>query len=334
MRLTCPNCGAQYEVPDDVIPDSGRDVQCSNCGDTWFQAHPDHPQPGGEDDSDLNNTDSSTWEDVPPVDKTTPKNPASYLEAEEDADKQSETDTSVTPPAKPYDDPQPAPKSDPPALERRQIDPEVAEVLREEAEREKRARAAQAQGSGSLETQPDLGLEDVSDDERRSRESRARMARLRGDDDPKAGPKTEAYIKAEDDTQDQIDPTSRRSLFPDIEEINSSLASDTDQRADMEDHDPYPEAPAGARGGFRRGFLLIVLIAVIALLIYMFAAELALKMPALRDILHDYVVWVDGLRVWLDGQIAALMAWMDTMASGADAPPAADPAPDLPQTGN
>ncbi len=37
MRLTCPNCGAQYEVPDDVIPEEGRDVQCSNCGDTWFQ---------------------------------------------------------------------------------------------------------------------------------------------------------------------------------------------------------------------------------------------------------------------------------------------------------
>lgn len=37
MRLTCPNCGAQYEVPDDVIPSGGRDVQCSNCGSTWFQ---------------------------------------------------------------------------------------------------------------------------------------------------------------------------------------------------------------------------------------------------------------------------------------------------------
>lgn len=45
MRLICPNCGAQYEVPDDVIPAEGRDVQCSNCGDTWFQAHPDAAQP-------------------------------------------------------------------------------------------------------------------------------------------------------------------------------------------------------------------------------------------------------------------------------------------------
>ena len=41
MRLICPNCEAQYEVPRDVIPDEGRDVQCSNCGNTWFQLHPD-----------------------------------------------------------------------------------------------------------------------------------------------------------------------------------------------------------------------------------------------------------------------------------------------------
>ena len=37
MRLTCPNCAAQYEVDDRVIPSAGRDVQCSNCGQAWFQ---------------------------------------------------------------------------------------------------------------------------------------------------------------------------------------------------------------------------------------------------------------------------------------------------------
>lgn len=37
MRLTCPNCKAQYEVADGVIPPEGRDVQCSACGTTWFQ---------------------------------------------------------------------------------------------------------------------------------------------------------------------------------------------------------------------------------------------------------------------------------------------------------
>lgn len=37
MRLVCPNCEAKYEVPEDAIPDTGRDVQCTNCGHTWFQ---------------------------------------------------------------------------------------------------------------------------------------------------------------------------------------------------------------------------------------------------------------------------------------------------------
>ena len=37
MRITCPNCDAQYEVSDDAIPSGGRDVQCSNCNKTWYQ---------------------------------------------------------------------------------------------------------------------------------------------------------------------------------------------------------------------------------------------------------------------------------------------------------
>jgi len=37
MRLVCPSCEAKYEVPDDAIPDTGRDVQCTACNHTWFQ---------------------------------------------------------------------------------------------------------------------------------------------------------------------------------------------------------------------------------------------------------------------------------------------------------
>ncbi|MDQ7081417.1 MAG: zinc-ribbon domain-containing protein, partial [Paracoccaceae bacterium] len=37
MRLVCPNCRAHYEVDDDAIPEGGRSVQCSACGETWFQ---------------------------------------------------------------------------------------------------------------------------------------------------------------------------------------------------------------------------------------------------------------------------------------------------------
>ena len=36
MLIKCPNCNAQYEVPNDIIPVAGRDVQCSSCSKTWF----------------------------------------------------------------------------------------------------------------------------------------------------------------------------------------------------------------------------------------------------------------------------------------------------------
>ena len=41
MRIICPGCDAQYEVPDEVIPDEGREVQCSNCGTTWMFGNTD-----------------------------------------------------------------------------------------------------------------------------------------------------------------------------------------------------------------------------------------------------------------------------------------------------
>ena len=47
MRLTCPSCDAVYEVPDDAIPEEGREVQCTNCGHGWFQPHPEIPVPAG-----------------------------------------------------------------------------------------------------------------------------------------------------------------------------------------------------------------------------------------------------------------------------------------------
>jgi predicted Zn finger-like uncharacterized protein len=36
MRLTCPNCGAEYEVSDGMIPAAGRHVQCTACHTRWF----------------------------------------------------------------------------------------------------------------------------------------------------------------------------------------------------------------------------------------------------------------------------------------------------------
>lgn len=36
MRLTCPNCGVEYEVPEGMVPAAGRHVQCTSCHTRWF----------------------------------------------------------------------------------------------------------------------------------------------------------------------------------------------------------------------------------------------------------------------------------------------------------
>lgn len=49
MRLTCPTCGAEYEIADAMVPASGRHVQCTACHTRWF-VRGEAPQPESEDD--------------------------------------------------------------------------------------------------------------------------------------------------------------------------------------------------------------------------------------------------------------------------------------------
>lgn len=255
MRLTCPNCDAQYEVPDEVIPKDGRDVQCSNCGNTWFQAHPDH---------------------VTEETKTGP-----------------EKEESAAPADVPPEPPQ-------------EMDPEVASILREEAEREARLRATET--AAPLESQPDLGLDTVSAEEppqaepapepadetaRRAREASERMARMRGED-----PEAEEPAGTEPE-----DPGSRRDLLPDIEELNSSLRGSGDSGGRNAVSTVRAEPRAAKRGGFVRGFSLVLILGVILALVYINAAKISQSVPQVDPALASYVTLVDQARLWLDTQI-------------------------------
>ncbi|KIC51292.1 zinc-ribbon domain-containing protein [Tateyamaria sp. ANG-S1] len=265
MRLICPNCDAQYEVVDDVIPAEGRDVQCSNCGQTWFQHHPDHvPEESEAEDAPA---------DLPPTDDT----PA---EDEERAEA-------------------PEPK-------RRELDPSIADILRQEAEIESQARASEAE---ALESQPELGLDSAeTDGDRRAREARERMARMRGEETaPEKVSETAATAAA---------IGSRRDLLPDIEEINSTLRSTGDrQSASASDTAVETEEAAQARSGFRRGFMLMVLLAVVLLVVYVFAPDIARAVPQVDPFLSSYVAQIDSARLWLDGQVAAGLTWMDNLTA-------------------
>jgi len=309
-------------VPKEVIPETGRDVQCSNCGDTWFQSHPDHPKSDQEPAQEPEQTPESEHQDQQTVTWDSPEDEA------EDTAPEPEHEYQPEPALPPEPDPEPEPeaeddaqKDDTPEGEneddsetddqsRRRLDPAIADVLREEAEHEREARIAEA---GGIETQPDLGLtQDHEDEDRRSREARARMARLRGEPE-------EETPASEPDAED-IDPSSRRNLLPDIDEINSSL--DASPSA-PQNETPKPEAwhePEYAppkRSGFKRGFVFAVLLGAILLAVYAYAPKIAEMVPALDGPLEIYVEKANELRVLIDEQFGWIREWLQDMSSPA-----------------
>lgn len=310
MRLVCPNCGAQYEVPDEVIPSGGRDVQCSSCGHTWFQAHPDEDRElAAELDTPIPDED---W--TPPAPTAPDPAQAPRMQPEQAPNEEDES-----PPAA-----QPQP--------RRQLDPKVADLLREEAEQESRARAAAQQPA--LESQPDLGLdepEELDEAERRAREARIRMARIRGlpeTDERPAPPREDDAMAA------AALANSRRDLLPDIDEINSTLRSGSERRPSPVEEAERDERPARRKGGFKRGFLIALILFGLAAAAYIYAPQIRERVPQADPYLTQYVDKVDQGRAGLKQGIADLLAWLDSMASSAsgaveNAPPAeSEPAAD------
>jgi len=246
MRLVCPNCEAQYEIPDDVIPEAGRDVQCSNCNHTWFENHPKHkaiPQPEVDHNFDV------------PAEQDSPQ------EVEHDA---------------------------PP---RKELDPAVSEVLREEAEREAAAREADMRG---LETQQDMDLSpESSNDMDRAAQARARIQRLQGTD------------------QDEIDPGARSDMLPEIDDVDENFEDDTHDSS----YENADDIETRRKGGAGRGFLFIVVLALFLTCVYIFAPQLAEQVPATEPYLTKFVNLVNDGRVVLDAQIKQGLAWLDGLTS-------------------
>ena len=266
MRLICPNCGAQYEVDDNVIPDNGRDVQCSNCGHTWYQ------KPSGRRPSE-----PLTHEVEPAAADPTPPEADLQPEAREpDVADEPEAERPVT---QPRDTGLPS-----------SVTPEVSDILREEAARETTQRAAEGP---ALESQPDLGL-DANPKETPPNISE-RMARLRGEDDELGATVSAATGAAAAAAQ-------RKDLLPDIEEINSTLAPNEVERSEAAD--PNVAKVEARRGGFRRGFALVIILFGLMLVVYLYAPKIVEMNPQTEPYLSAYVDWVNNLRIGLDSFMA------------------------------
>ena len=285
MRLTCPNCAAQYEVPDEVIPPNGRDVQCSACGATRFQHHPDHPDykpafdPDAPEYDDVSDAQIDDMGDEPEVE------PEEFEDAE--------TPVASAPP-------------------RRELAEDVASVLREEADREVRAREAEM--SGGLETQPDLGLSGSDGADQRTQQAKDRMARLRGFEDVVEEPVSDLVQKPDPDVEmspeisgkdsaqaPEIELGTRANLLPEVEDVDQRIEAQSDgaaEAASARDGSRVATQKEG-RNGFGRGLRLSIALFVIAAALYIFAPTLAQTVPALPAPLVGYTQIIDQGRASL-----------------------------------
>ncbi len=296
MRLVCPNCDAKYEVPDDAIPDGGRDVQCSACGHAWFQLPPD-VEAAAEEEAAL------FGDDLPASAEAT-----AWPEEEADTDDEAlaaAIGAAVAGETAPAIAAEVGTAAETAATAPRQeLDEDIRAVLREEAEREAEARrieaqragARRAEAEGQMQVQPDLGVEAPAPTPAGAAMSatQRRLAMLKGED-PDAPP------------PEPPKPAARRDLLPDVEEINSTLQPG-DAALDAE-VDALPDLTR-QRSSFRSGFFMVILLLVIATAIYIMAPQLAEQFPSLKGYLDSYVAFVDALRIWLNAKMDAATAML------------------------
>ena len=293
MRIICPSCETEYEVQASMIPAAGRDVQCSNCMKTWFQSGPTKAE-----------TDPKSKRDEPRADA------ASDQLAPEPRAKQERVERIPSPPPPPFNDDYDDDESEgtPPASviasrsRSAKLDPKALAVIEEEVSRERNARRAEA---GNLETQIDLGIDDT-EIESRANAARERMAKQRG-----SAEVTEEIEDLSTPTDEVVatEPTAKRELLPDIEEINSTLA-DAPDHDDLDEHmDTMPtrSLKALSHRGFRLGFGLMLMVAALIVMSYVYAPTIAAKVPSMAGTMQSYVTTFDSVRVWLDGSAQDLV---------------------------
>ena len=292
MRLICPNCSAQYEVPADVIPAEGRDVQCSNCQETWFQTHPD-TEPQTDVAQTLKEHFAQTEPEATPIpEQSDAVSEPGPIDDEFERALDQELDTILE------DDPEISPA---PAItherSKREIDPSVADILREEAQREREQRAAE-----TFEHQDEFALdadEPTSDPQ----------PKKSGYIDPKLDDLDEMYKDTASDA-----PASRRDLLPDIEEINSTLRRDK-KSANREEPESQTQKNASGLRGFRTAIILLIL----AVVVYAYADLITSNVPQLAPYLDAYIAQIDQWRAALSDQTSGFLTWLQAQADQARA---------------
>lgn len=284
MRLMCPNCDAEYEVDASAIPESGRDVQCSNCGHAWFQHHPDQ-----EADEEA---EAALYDPPPPLSKTGMS--GSILPSDLDWQVESDDPEAILDAmgrdAREAGANRPAPARAEPAVSGRpedvpkhDLDPEALRILREEAEFEtaQRAREQALAAESSEFPAPPVAAR--------------RVARLKGIQPTVPNPPAE---RVNDTTAAQSTAASAR--LPKIETVSAALRQD-----EILPEDPRPQTGRG-------GVFTVFILALAATSAYILSPNLSTLVPSLAEPLAHFVGFVDGLRDQLDAWVPQGIAWVES----------------------
>jgi predicted Zn finger-like uncharacterized protein len=275
MILLCPNCGAQYEVPEDHIPKKyGRDVQCSACNHTWFQTHPAQDlQPILQDETVANDLASDRRDSSEPPEADDPSSVAAAPSAG-------------------------AGPQMPPLRQKRSLHPSIADVLREEAKREVEERGGK---SARLSDSPAAFQSTGEIPSSRTAQSGSSDQARDADMDMQA-------LEALYQNSEKTAKSTRGALLPDIDEINSTLStSSTEWPSDSD------AAIATTQKGQRRlGFLVGIAIIIAAAALYYYADTLGDQIPSWKEPLELYQQWVNTMRIGLDQWIRQAIDWLQT----------------------
>lgn len=260
MRLICPNCDAQYEVDDAAIPETGRDVQCSNCGNAWFQERERRPEDA---------TAELYQEPEEPEAAVVPESVAQRDEDEDEAPPPNVTE----PPVK------------------RTLDDSVLAVLREEAEREVAARRAE---KTVVEVQGDLGLPPPV------RATVGSYAEPPKDEPEEEKPQINRRIAAmKGQKLPPEKPAARRDLLPDIEEINSSLRPNEGSNQGSVDALPdLTSQSSGFKSGFALMLLLAAVLVALYVMAPQISQQIpgaSDTMTSYVQMVDQGRLWLDGM---------------------------------------
>lgn len=298
MRLQCPNCDAEYEVVASAIPFDGRDVQCSNCGHGWFQAHPDF-----EVDYEI---ESVLYDPPPPLAQGSEAPlPIPRRELDPEARRVLREEVALEEAKRAEDaartnaSAKPMPQADGPEAV---LDAMVAKDARDQRSSAQSDRQSDRQSDGQADGQAniyrsgpdsDTDLRDIEAELDAEQNAQAQNANF-GSPSPRVSPRRVAKLKGlNDDAAPQTAPvsaapqTARMTPQP-----NADVEQGQDLRNDFTPAIPKPRKKSAGRGGF----YVAILGAFLAVAGYVFGPEMANAVPELAAPVGQYITFVNSLR--------------------------------------